>query len=43
MRVSAKVDYAVRALAELAIADGPVKGEAIANSQQVPVNFLRTS
>lgn len=40
MRVSAKVDYAVRALAELAVADGPVKGEAIANSQQVPVNFL---
>jgi Rrf2 family protein len=41
MRVSAKVDYAVRALAELAAAaSGPVKGETIANSQAIPVNFL---
>jgi Rrf2 family protein len=38
--VSAKVDYAVRALVELAAADGPVKGEAVATSQQVPLNFL---
>lgn len=41
MRVSARVDYAVRALAELAAAgEGPVKGEAIATRQGVPVNFL---
>ena len=41
MRVSAKVDYAVRALAELATAgDGPLKGEEIAARQGVSVNFL---
>ncbi|MGH8902280.1 MAG: RrF2 family transcriptional regulator [Egibacteraceae bacterium] len=41
MRISAKVDYAVRALAELAAAgDGPVKGDAIATRQGVSVNFL---
>ena len=39
--MSAKVDYAVRALAELAAAgDGPVKGEVIARRQGVPLNFL---
>src|SRR5256714_3516074 len=42
MRVSAKVDYAVRAGAELAAAadGGPVKGERIAQSQQIPLKFL---
>jgi len=41
VRVSAKVDYAVRALAELAAAGaGPVKGDVIAERQGVPVNFL---
>ena len=41
MRVSARVDYAVRALAELAAAgQGPVKGDAIAARQGIPVNFL---
>lgn len=40
MRVSAKVDYAVRALAELAAAgEGPVKGEAIAVAQGMPLRF----
>lgn len=40
MRVSAKVDYAVRALAELAAAGaGPVKGEAIAAAQDIPLRF----
>lgn len=40
MRVSAKVDYAVRALAELAAAgEGPVKGEAIAVAQHMPLRF----
>jgi Rrf2 family protein len=41
MRVSAKVDYALRALAELAVAPpGPVKGEQLAKAQAIPVNFL---
>ncbi len=40
MRVSAKVDYAVRALAELAAAGaGPMKGEAIAAAQGIPLRF----
>lgn len=41
MRVSAKVDYAVRAAAELAAAsEGPVKGEQLAESQDIPLQFL---
>jgi Rrf2 family protein len=41
MHVTAKVDYAVRAMVELAAADGgPIKGEAIANAQAVPLRFL---
>ena len=42
MRVSAKADYAVRAAAELAAAgDGePVKGERLADSQGIPLQFL---
>jgi Rrf2 family protein len=41
MRVSAKVDYALRAAAELAaFADGPVKGEQIASAQGIPLKFL---
>src|SRR5881392_563260 len=41
MRVSAKVDYAVRAAVELAVAgDGPVKGERIADAQEIPPKFL---
>jgi Rrf2 family protein len=41
MRVSAKVDYAIRAAVELAGAgDGPVKGEAIAEAQGIPLKFL---
>jgi Rrf2 family protein len=41
MRVSAKVDYALRACAELAAAgDGPVKGERIAQAQEIPLKFL---
>ena len=41
MRVSAKVDYAVRALVELAAAagTGPMKGEAIAAAQDMPLKF----
>ena len=41
MRVSAKVDYALRAALELAAAgDGPVKGERIAQAQDIPLKFL---
>ena len=41
MRVSAKTDYAVRATAELAAhPDGPVKGERLADSQDIPLQFL---
>ena len=41
MRVSAKSDYAVRAAAELAAAGaGPLKGERIAEAQQIPLKFL---
>ena len=41
MRISAKVDYAVRAALELAAAARePIKGEAIAEAQDIPVKFL---
>lgn len=46
MRISAKVDYAVRASIELAAAQGtsdgarPVKAEALARAQAIPLKFL---
>jgi Rrf2 family protein len=41
VQISARVDYAVRALAELAAAvNGPVKGDRLAQSQQIPGKFL---
>ncbi len=41
MRVSAKADYALRAVIELAAAPGgPVKGERIAQAQEIPLKFL---
>jgi Rrf2 family protein len=42
MRISAKVDYAVRAAVELAAAsdEKPIKAERIANAQGIPLNFL---
>jgi Rrf2 family protein len=41
MRISAKVDYAIRACVELAAAgDHPTKGDAIAKAQQIPIKFL---
>lgn len=41
MRITAKVDYAVRAAIELAAAPpGPVKGDALAASQGIPAKFL---
>jgi len=41
VRVSAKVDYALRAMAELAASPpGPVKGERLATAQAIPPKFL---
>ena len=41
MRVSAKVDYALRAALELAAAgEGPTKGERISQAQGIPLKFL---
>ena len=41
MRVSAKVDYALRAAVQLAAAgEGPTKGERIAEAQDIPLKFL---
>jgi Rrf2 family protein len=41
VRVSAKVDYAVRAALELTAAgEGPVKGDRIATAQKIPLKFL---
>jgi Rrf2 family protein len=42
MRVSARVDYAVRALVQLAADDSavPIKAEHLATSQQIPPKFL---
>ena len=40
MRVSAKVDYALRAMLELAAAGGLVKGEQLATAQAIPQKFL---
>jgi Rrf2 family protein len=45
MRISAKADYAVRAAAELAVAQTgkdakPVKGEHVAEAQAIPIKFL---
>ena len=41
MQVNAKVDYALRALTELTnVGPGPVKAEAIAQAQGIPLKFL---
>jgi Rrf2 family protein len=41
VQISAKAEYAVRAMAELAIAPpGPVKGERLAHAQDLPAKFL---
>jgi Rrf2 family protein len=41
VRITAKVDYAVRAAAELAAAPpGPVKGDVLAERQRIPAKFL---
>ncbi len=45
MRISAKADYAVRAVVELAAAerDKPVTAERIATAQGIPLNLLENS
>jgi Rrf2 family protein len=42
VRVSAKVDYAVRAMCELAAheADRPLKAEQLATAQEIPLSYL---
>jgi Rrf2 family protein len=41
VRVSAKADYAIRAMVELAAAgEGPVKAERISQAQEIPIKFL---
>jgi Rrf2 family protein len=42
VRISAKVDYAVRAVIELAAApdEKPVRAERVATAQEIPLNFL---
>jgi len=42
MRISAKADYAVRATLELAAGEEgvPIKGEALAEAQDIPLQFL---
>jgi Rrf2 family protein len=44
MRITAKVDYAVRAAIELAGSDrsAPVKGDRIAKAQDIPMKFLES-
>jgi Rrf2 family protein len=46
MRVSAKADYAVRAMVELAAMgsaeEAPAKGEAVAAAQEIPPRFLES-
>ena len=42
MRVSAKVDYALRAMLELAAAGGLVKGEQLSTAQAIPRKFLES-
>ena len=40
MRISAKVDYAIRAMAELAVSDIPVTAEKLAVAQNLPLRYL---
>ena len=40
VRISAKADYAVRAALEMVGSEGPVKGDHIAEAQEIPLKFL---
>ncbi len=42
MQISAKADYAVRAMIELAAANRTVKGDELAHAQQLPAKFLES-
>lgn len=42
MRLSARVDYALRAVAELAAADRPCTVETLATAQQLPAKYLES-
>jgi len=42
MRISAKVDYAIRAMAELAAAPGLITAEQLASAQSIPPKFLES-
>jgi Rrf2 family protein len=40
MRISAKVDYAIRAMTEMAVADAPITAEKMATAQDLPLRYL---
>lgn len=40
VKLSAKADYACRAMAELALAEPPAKAERLATAQSIPLKFL---
>ncbi len=42
MRLSARVDYALRAVAELAATAGPLTAERVARAQEIPPKFLES-
>jgi Rrf2 family protein len=43
MRITAKVDYAVRAVVQIAASgEGPVKGASLASAQSIPRKFLES-
>ncbi|MBX6355055.1 MAG: Rrf2 family transcriptional regulator [Micromonosporaceae bacterium] len=42
MRLSARVDYALRAVVEIAAAAGPLTAERIARAQEIPPKFLES-
>ena len=43
MYISAKVDYATRVLLTLAASDAPIRGEALAKEQSLPVRFVENT
>ena len=40
MRISAKVDYAIRAMTEMAVAEAPITAEKISAAQDLPLRYL---
>jgi Rrf2 family protein len=41
VRISAKVDYATRAMVELATVEGSISADALARRQELPIKFLQ--